>query len=98
MIGEALETYVGTDWRSVGVSPGVFWPDFLEITIMLANYGVVGRRAAELFRRSGVAPDRDAVCEVTTGLHADYITARMTWHADEARVLNVHAIVAAQNG
>jgi hypothetical protein len=95
VIGEALEAYAGTDWRSAGVSPRVFWPDFLEIVIMLANYGVVHRREAELSRLSGVAPDLDAVCEVAAGLHADYVAARMTWHADEARVLNVHAIVAA---
>jgi hypothetical protein len=95
VIGEALEAYAGTDWRSAGVSPRVFWPDFLEIVTMLANYGVVHRREAELFRLSGVAPDLDAVCEVAAGLHADYVAARMTWHADEARVLNVHAIVAA---
>jgi hypothetical protein len=30
VIGEALEAYAGTDWRSTGVAPTVFWPDFLE--------------------------------------------------------------------
>lgn len=95
VIGEALEDYAGTDWRSAGVPPEVFWPDFLEIVIMLANYGVVHRREVKLFRLSGVARDLDTVCEVAAGLHADYATARMTGHADEARVLYVHAIVAA---
>lgn len=95
VIGEALETYAGSDWRLAGVPPRVFWPDFLEIAIMLANYGVVHRREAELFRLSGVAQDLDAVCEVAARLHADYVAARMTWHADEAWVLHAHTIVAA---
>lgn len=30
VISEALEAYAGTDWRSAGVAPTVFWPDFLE--------------------------------------------------------------------
>lgn len=83
MIGEALEAYAGTDWRSVGVPPAVFWPDSLEITVMLANYGVVHRREAQLFRLCGVAPDLDAVCEVAAGLQAEYLTyalvALMRW-------------------
>ncbi len=53
VIGEALETYAGTGWRSVGVPPRVFWPDFLEIAIMLGNYGILHRREAELFRLAG---------------------------------------------
>ncbi len=56
----------------------MFWPDFLEIAIMLGNYGILHRREAELFRRAGVASDLDFVCEVATGLHADYVAARMT--------------------
>ena len=95
VIGEALEAYADTDWRSAGLPPGVFWPDFLEIATMLGNYGVLHRREAELFHRAGVASDLDAVCDVAAGLHADYVAARMTWHAGEVRALHGHAVVAA---
>lgn len=95
VIGQALEDYAGTDWRSAGAPPDVFWPDFLEIVTMLANYGVVDRRETELFRLTGVARDLDTVCEVATGLHEDYAAARMGWHADEVQTLQVYAVAAA---
>ena len=95
MIGEALETYAGTDWRSTGLPARVFWPDFLEIATMLGNYGVLHRREAELFGRAGVAPDLDDVSNIAAGLHADYVAARMTWHADQVRALYGHAVDAA---
>ncbi|MDQ3154837.1 MAG: hypothetical protein M3R63_24935, partial [Actinomycetota bacterium] len=95
VIGESLEDYAGTDWRSAGLPPRVFWPDFLEIATMLGNYGVLHRREVELFCRAGVAADLDDVSGVAAKLHADYVAARMTWHADEVRMLYVHAIVAA---
>lgn len=50
---------------------------------------------AAVFRRAGVAQDLDDVSDVAAGLHADYVAARMTWHAGEVRVLSVHAVVAA---
>ncbi len=95
VIGEALEDYAGIDWRSAGAPPEMFWPDFLEIVTMLANYGVVDRREAELFRLTGVARDLDTVCAVATGLHENYVAARMGWHADEVQTLHVHAVAAA---
>jgi hypothetical protein len=95
VIGEALEAYAGTDWRSTGLPARVFWSDLLEIATMLGNYGVSHRREVELFRRAGVAPDLDDVSDVAAGLHADYIAARMTWHADQVRALYGHAAVAA---
>ena len=95
VVGEALETYAGTDWRSAGLSPEVFWPDFLEIATMLGNYGVLHCREVELFRRAGVAPDLDDVSDVAAGLHSEYTAARMNWHADEVRALYGHAAAAA---
>ncbi len=95
VIGEALETYAGTDWRSTGLPARVFWPDFLEIATMLGSYGVPHRREAELFRRADVAPDLDDVFDLAVGLHVDYLAARMTWHADQVRALYGHAAVAA---
>ncbi len=75
--------------------PEVFWPDFLEIATMLANYGVLHRREIDLFRLAGIAQDLDAVSDIAAGLHADYAAARMTWHADEVQELSVYAVVAA---
>lgn len=95
VVGRALEVYAGTDWRSAGVRSEVFWPDFLEIVTMLANYGVVDRREAELFRLTGVARDLDTVCEIAAALHEDYVAARMSWHAAEVQTLQVHAVAAA---
>jgi len=95
VIGEALEVYAGTDWRSAGATREVFWPDFLEIVAMLGNYGIVDRRAADLFRRTGVAHDLDAVLAVATELRSEYLAARMTWHAGQVKALHAHAVAAA---
>jgi hypothetical protein len=67
----------------------------LEIATMLGNYGVLHRREVELFGRADVASDLDDVRDVAARLHADYVAARMTWHADQVRALYGHAAVAA---
>ena len=36
----AMVTYAGTDWCSTGIPPQHFWPDFVKIATLLANYGV----------------------------------------------------------
>lgn len=95
VVGEALEIYAGTDWRSTGVAPTVFWPDFLEIATMLSNYGALNRREAKLLHLAGAAHDLDVVRDTAAALHADYLAARMTHHADEIRTLHAHAVVTA---
>lgn len=95
VINEALDAYAGTDWRSAGVPPTVFWPDFLEIFTMLSNYSIMHSREADVFRRAGVAQDLDDVVGAATGLHADYTAARMSWEASLVRELYAHAIIAA---
>ncbi len=87
VINEALDAYAGTDWRSAGVPPTVFWPDFLEIFTMLSNYSIMHSREADVFRRAGVAQDLDDVVGAATGLHADYTAARMSWEASLVREL-----------
>ena len=91
----AMVTYAGTDWRSAGVPPQVFWPDFVEIATLLANYGLPVGEEVAVYRLAGVAPDLDLVCDIADGLHAEYTAARMTWHAGQVRRQHAHALAAA---
>ena len=91
----AMVTYAGTDWRSTGIPPQVFWPDFVEIATLLANYGVPVGEEVAVYRLAGVAPDLDLVCDIAGGLHAEYTAARMTWHAGQVRRQRGHALAAA---
>ena len=91
----AMVTYTGTDWRSTGIPPQVFWPDFVEIATLLANYGVPVGEEVAVYRLAGVAPDLDLVCDIAGGLHAEYTAARMTWHAGQVRRQRAHALAAA---
>jgi len=91
----AMVTYAGTDWRSTGIPPQVFWPDFMEIATLLANYGVPVDEQVAVYRLAGVVPDLDLVCDIAGGLHAEYSAARMTWHAGQVRRQRAHALAAA---
>jgi hypothetical protein len=51
----AMVTYAGTDWRSAGIPPQVFWPDFVEIATLLANYGVPVDEEVAVYRMAGVS-------------------------------------------
>jgi hypothetical protein len=86
--------YAGTDWRSTGIQRQVFWPDFVEISTLLANYGVPVGEEVEVYRLAGVAPDLDLVCGIADGLHVEYTAARMTWHAGQVRSQRAHALAA----
>jgi len=91
----AMVTYAGADWRLAGVPPQVFWPDFVEIATLLANYCVPVDEEVAMYRLAGVAPDLDLVCYITDGLHAEYLMARRTWHAGQVRRQRAHALAAA---
>ena len=91
----AMVSYAGTDWRLAGIPPEVFWPDFVEIATLLANYGVPVDEEVAVYRLAGVAPDLDLVCDIAGGLHAEYTAARMTWHAGQVRRQHAHALAAA---
>jgi hypothetical protein len=91
----AMVTYARTQWRLAGIPPQVFWPDFVEIATLLANYGVPVDEEVAVYRLAGVAPDLDLVCDIAGGLHAEYTAARMTWHARQVRRQHAHALAAA---
>jgi hypothetical protein len=55
MMTIAMGAYAGTDWRSAGMPPPVFWSDFVEIATLLANYGVL---VGEVLRLGDTAPVR----------------------------------------
>ena len=90
----AMRAYADTDWRSTGMPPQDFWPDFVEIATLLANYGVPVGEEVEVYRLAGVAPDLGLVCGIADGLHAEYTAARMTWHAGQVRQQRAHALAA----
>ena len=52
----AMVTYAGTDWCSTGIPPQHFWPDFVKIATLLANYGVPVDQEVAVYRLAGVAP------------------------------------------
>jgi hypothetical protein len=87
--------YARTQWRLAGIPPQVFWPDFVEIATLLANYGVPVDEEVAVYRLAGVAPDLDLVCDIAGGLHAEYTVARMTWHVGQVRRQHAHALAAA---
>jgi hypothetical protein len=91
----AMVSYARTQWRLAGIPPQVFWPDFVEIATLLANYGVPVDEEVAVYRLAGVAPDLDLVCDIAGGLHAEYTAARMTWHAGQVRRQHAHALAAA---
>ena len=94
----AMVTYAGTDWCSTGIPPQHFWPDFVKIATLLANYGVPVDQEVALCRLAGVAPHLDLVCAITDGLHAEYLVARRTWHAGQVRRQHAHALAATGTG
>ncbi len=49
-----------------------------------------------MFGLAGAADDLDLVEKVLTDLHADYVEARMGWHADELASFRAYMAVAAQ--
>ena len=91
----AMVSYARTQWRLAGIPPQVFWPDFVEIATLLANYGVPVGEEVEVYRLAGVASDLGLVCGIAGGLHAEYTAARMTWHAGQVRRQHAHALAAA---
>jgi hypothetical protein len=93
---ETVEEYAGTDWRATGITPKVYWWDLLEICCALSDYGLLHKREAVVLERAGAARDADLVEEVLAELHADYVEARMTWHADELLSFRVALAVATQ--
>ena len=52
----AMVSYARTQWRLAGIPPQVFWPDFVEIATLLADYGVPVDEEVAVYRMAGVAP------------------------------------------
>ena len=94
-VNDALLDYAGTDRSAAHLPPEVFWPDLLEITTLLSNYGLPHRCEVELFERAGAAHALEDITAIVDALHADYRAARMVWAAGQIRGLHVHALVAA---
>jgi len=92
---EAITAYTANGWTTTGISAEVFWRDLLQWCVMASNYGLLHRLEAQLLARAGVGHDLDLVETILTDLTANYTTARMRWHAEQAQVLRAHAVVAA---
>jgi hypothetical protein len=80
---DATLRFSRTDWRAAGIDAAGFWRDFLEVFVMLSNFGVAYDREGEVWANLGVERDLELVERLIDELHGVYVAGRLKWHASE---------------